>query len=684
MNVVPKTPINVFLSHAPEDEPLAHEFQIVLAVLRRLGAVRTRSPADVAPGQPMYETSSALIAAADVVVLLVSPRFFNSDACWSHMTEALKQRDRGKAHVIPILLAACAWQDTPLAQLGIVPRTGESVTASQNRDHVWDQVLSDLKRYFTLISSATASNSVRLGRDSTVAMEANDPYLSACLGDRFEVRNVIRRNASGAIYVATDMEDAARTRVALRLIINTPDSAHEIDRLARESNTCAKLTHYNTLRCIRSGFTAMGDAYMVTELPRGETLEYTLATRAGVALPLPRVVRIVRQICDSLSEAHQVGVLHRDLCPANIFLTIEDAAEDVVKVTGYGALDDSTRNRSPRSRARHPDGNPAYMSPERLERRAMTPRSDIYSLAVITYKMLTGRLPFYAGTLSEWACAHVASAPLPFEDSFVGTALPKCVKLAVYRALSKDLRERPASPTQFYAELIGTSPTSPPGNNESQLTGTNNPGDGPVTSSDRLTTSLNLRAPITDLVGQRLVSMLPTNPLASDQVRGGIRLAVEAEHELDTYTAAMKRRLAASEYIDAIECILLTRYGRLVRNDRGGIARLAQSDPSDTSLPLLEHVYNRIDPSLWTIARWMFGPSRLQPPSLANTIQSALGIPDGLEYDMMALFGVRDDVLEKQKLTISDVTLMWLEWLSLCILHRTARTRPSDLGVPPT
>jgi serine/threonine-protein kinase len=196
------------------------------------------------------------------------------------------------------------------------------------------------------------------------------------------------------------------------------------------------------------------------EYIKGESVAQVL--RSG-PLPFERVDHILGQICSSLHEAHEMGIVHRDLKPENIILTQRVSQADFVKVLDFGIA--KRTELDPESlrltRSGVVLGTPPYMSPEQFAGQPLDRRSDIYSLGVMTYEMLTGRLPFHAKTAWEWATQHLATNPLPFERSDPGGAVSPTVRRAVLRALAKDAGDRPATVMDFLAELRGTAPFPP-------------------------------------------------------------------------------------------------------------------------------------------------------------------------------------------------------------------------------
>ena len=135
------------------------------------------------------------------------------------------------------------------------------------------------------------------------------------------------------------------------------------------------------------------------------------------AIEAERADRLLIQICGSLFEAHNMGIVHRDLKPENVLLTQRGGQKDFVKVLDFGIAKRSEAEDESQAKLTKQGmvlGTPPYMSPEQFSGQTLDARSDIYSLGVMTYEMLTGHLPFEARTPWEWATKHLTTPPLPF------------------------------------------------------------------------------------------------------------------------------------------------------------------------------------------------------------------------------------------------------------------------------
>src|SRR6185437_15420471 len=196
-----------------------------------------------------------------------------------------------------------------------------------------------------------------------------------------------------------------------------------------------------------------GDLYIAMELLSGASLEKALE---GGALPPDRVDRVLSQIAGSLQEAHDKGIVPRDLKPANIYLTTRVGEGDYVKVLDFGIAKRDEKHSKTEAKLTQQGtvlGTPPYMSPEQFKGQELDARSDIYSLGVMTYEMLTGRLPFDADTPWAWATQHMTAQPFPFETVPMGSAVPAKMKAAVMRALSKDKNLRYPSVREYFEDF---------------------------------------------------------------------------------------------------------------------------------------------------------------------------------------------------------------------------------------
>ena len=169
----------------------------------------------------------------------------------------------------------------------------------------------------------------------------------------------------------------------------------------------SRLTHPNTARVFLYGQLDNGALYIVMEYLKGLNL-HQITKRQG-PMPLDRAARILMQVCGALEEAHSVGIVHRDLKPENILLTEQGGMKDFAKVLDFGLAkvhDVDLQASSPLTQEGMVFGTPEFMSPEQAKGKTLDGRSDIYSLGVILYEMVTGKLPFDARNPTDYIRHH--------------------------------------------------------------------------------------------------------------------------------------------------------------------------------------------------------------------------------------------------------------------------------------
>ena len=297
------------------------------------------------------------------------------------------------------------------------------------------------------------------GATMTTVEAQEKTLVGQVVGGRYHVKRVLGEGGMGIVYEAEQQMGTATRKVALKTLHSHLSQDPSVSaRFHREVGTIAQLEHPNTIKVYDFGATTDGTLYIAMEFVAGKSLSQLL--EESKTLPPERVLRIVRQIAGSLEEAHQQGVIHRDLKPDNVVLTQRAGEKDVVKLLDFGIAARTESADAAREQKLTQQGmvlgTPPYMSPEQFTGKPLDARSDIYSLAVMTYEMLTGRLPFEATTPWQWATEHMTAQPIPFDASPVAAQIPPSMRTAVLRALSKNKEERQASVTAFYEELAGS------------------------------------------------------------------------------------------------------------------------------------------------------------------------------------------------------------------------------------
>src|ERR687884_690517 len=264
------------------------------------------------------------------------------------------------------------------------------------------------------------------------------------IGRTFDTRYVIERKlGSGGmadVYLAEDQE--LGRRVALKLLDDRHASdAQFVERFRREAQSAAGLNHPNIVSIYDRG-DAEGTYYISMEYLDGRTLK-ELLVRNGPT-PIPIAIDYARQILSALAFAHRNGIVHRDIKPHNIVV----GPDGRLKVTDFGI---ARSGASQMTEAGSIVGTAQYLSPEQARGAPVDPRSDIYSVGVVLYEMLTGKVPFTGDTPVEIAMKHLSQVPeLPSE---LRPNIPHDLDAVVMRALAKDPEQRYGTAEEMDADL---------------------------------------------------------------------------------------------------------------------------------------------------------------------------------------------------------------------------------------
>jgi eukaryotic-like serine/threonine-protein kinase len=236
------------------------------------------------------------------------------------------------------------------------------------------------------------------------------------VASRYALDRPLARGGMGSLWVARHVE--LDVEVAIKFSVMERGPAHDL-RFRREARAAARLKSPHIVHVFDYGFDG-GEPYIAMELLEGESLR-ELMEREG-RLPLPRAAALVAEIAKGLGVAHEAGIVHRDLKPSNLFLS-RSGNEQMVKILDFGiakasaeaggeASDSAQTLGGDATRAGAIVGSPAYMSPEQARGELVDARSDLWSLAVVTFRMLTGVEPFTGASAAE-TLDRISSAPLP-------------------------------------------------------------------------------------------------------------------------------------------------------------------------------------------------------------------------------------------------------------------------------
>ncbi|SRR6266571_263441 len=267
--------------------------------------------------------------------------------------------------------------------------------------------------------------------------------LDQTLSGRYRVEQLLGSGGMAQVYRGTDT--VLSRPVAIKVL--SSDYAGDpafVERFRREAQAAARLNHPTVVSVFDTG-SDDGVHYIVMEFVSGQTLAEVLATEGP--LPPERAAWVTARVAEALSFAHEAGLVHRDVKPGNVMLT----ERGDVKVMDFGIARAAAGPGQDLTETTSILGTAAYLSPEQAEGKPVDPRSDIYSLGVVLYELLTGRAPFTGSTPVAVAYKHVTEEPTP--PSAVQPGVPPAVEAIAMRALAKDPAQRYQSAERMRADL---------------------------------------------------------------------------------------------------------------------------------------------------------------------------------------------------------------------------------------
>ena len=279
---------------------------------------------------------------------------------------------------------------------------------------------------------------------------ATGDLVGAIVADRYHVLRKLGEGGMGQVYLAEHVKMGRQSALKVMNPAMVKD-ADAISRFNREAANASRINHPHVANVYDFGETADGIIYLAMEFVDGPPLT-KLLEQDGPLAPA-RVAAIVRQASEALAVAHDMGIVHRDLKPDNIMITRDRDGSDCVKIVDFGIAKAADNAAQKVTKTGLVIGTPEYMSPEQLSGDKLDGRSDIYALALVTFNMLTGRLPFPANTIQESMIMRLTESPRKLAEMRPDVAWSGEVQAVLDRALERDASKRYGTASEFGREL---------------------------------------------------------------------------------------------------------------------------------------------------------------------------------------------------------------------------------------
>jgi serine/threonine-protein kinase len=304
------------------------------------------------------------------------------------------------------------------------------------------------------------------GAEPPAAVDAAPTLIGQTLDDQYEIVRKVGEGGMSSVYLARDR--STRERRAIKVLSPAlSQDANAMERLRREASFGMRLAHPNVCHIIQLGETADGLVYVVMPFIEGEILS-DRTHRLG-QISVEETARLVTDISAGVHLAHGLEIIHRDLKPENVMVCKRPDGTEYAVVMDFGL-----------AKARKAEGElqkltatgiilgtPAFMSPEQLRGKPIDTRSDIYALGLMTYEMLTGRLPFQGRTQQEMVIARLRSEPIPLREARPDLELPSLVEQVLVQAMQRFPDDRYQTAIEFAYAFAAASrgegaPSEPP------------------------------------------------------------------------------------------------------------------------------------------------------------------------------------------------------------------------------
>jgi eukaryotic-like serine/threonine-protein kinase len=291
-------------------------------------------------------------------------------------------------------------------------------------------------------------------------LEGDDPRIGRVIHLRYKILDHIGSGSMGVIYRAERV--GLGRMVAIKFLhTGTSGQTEFVRRLDREARAMSRLSHPNCVPVIDAGVD--DEPYLVMEYVHGRSLADLID---GGPVPSARAVAITSQILAGLAHAHELGIIHRDIKAANVLITEATGAGDLVKLVDFGLA--KILDRKPRATWSTDSGTavgtPSYLAPEVARGQEADARSDLYSVGVLLFEMVTGRKPFRGDAPVDIIRQHLQDAPPSLSDAAASRSFSPLLEGVVAKALAKAPDDRYQTALEFSRalEALGPRPRSAP------------------------------------------------------------------------------------------------------------------------------------------------------------------------------------------------------------------------------
>jgi serine/threonine-protein kinase len=322
---------------------------------------------------------------------------------------------------------------------------------------------------------------------------------------RYETIRLLGEGGMGRVYLARQL-DLGRQVVVKVMHDHIAADPKFRERFTRETLLMARFQHPYAVTLYDASLNDPQGSCIVMEYIRGITLDQLLQSNGR--LSAARVGRLLYQLCEVLQAAHNLGIIHRDLKPSNLMIVDPDTPYELLKVMDFGLAKMLTPDQFAKVTQTHTEfavGTPGYMCPEQARGDDMDGRGDLYSVGVLLYEMLAGRLPFSGRSTMDLLLAHVTEEPPPLAAECSDLDIPPGIEEVVQRCLAKDPNDRPRNAREL-AELY-----------EAGLSGVLSEAPAPSASSPLISPSARLQPKIEQAPTQTPAPAPPKEPPPADR-----------------------------------------------------------------------------------------------------------------------------------------------------------------------